>query len=438
MAQTVFKATLRTLRKRTLYSAINLFGLTLGVLCALCIYALVSHELRFDDYHAQAERTYRVGALWPEWDEDGPSYQAQTPTGLVPLVREGVPGVDRVAELQVSYGSVSVRAADRYLSQDGLSFVSPDFFDVFDYTVRAGSVERLVEPNAAVLTAATAARYYGDGDPIGETIRLGAELELEVVGVVADPPAETHLPFQVFASMATRAPAYDEWGFSDGYTLYVVLDDGADAGEVETQLNAIRTAHQTEEQRAEQQFMLQPLADIHTTPEFGAYPGSYVTDPVTLWALALIGLLILLSAVVNYVNLATAQGAARAKEIGVRKAIGGTRGQIAGQLMGETGLLTLGAVAAGWLAAVALVPAAGGLFGVEVEASALLHPGALGFTGLVAVVVSGLAGWYPAVVLSRYRPTVVLRGSGGGRRSGAIGFRQGLIVFQFVATLALL
>ncbi|MDT7856756.1 ABC transporter permease [Rubrivirga sp. S365] len=431
-------AALRVLRRQKGTAAINGFGLAVGVASILCIYALVSHELRFDAFHAQAERTYRVGAFWPEWDEDGASYQAQTPTGLVPVLREGVAGVARAADVDAGYGTRSVKAAGRFFDQDGVAFVGPDYFEVFDYAVVAGGTERLDEPDTVVLTETTARRFFGGGAAVGETVRYGDDQDLEVVGVVADPPAETHLAASFFASLATRAPAYDEWGFSDGHSVYLVLEPGASPAEVARRLNAVRVSHQSAEQRAAQRFVLQPLRDIHTDTRYGAAPGSYVMDPVSLWGLGLVGALVLLLAVVNYVNLATAQGVARAREIGVRKAIGGTRGQIAAQVLSETAVLTGGAVAVGWLAALALLPSAAGVFEIELSRIALLRPEALLFVVAVAVVVSGLAGFYPAVVLSGYRPSAVLRGASGGRRVGGVAFRRGLVVFQFAATASLL
>ena len=428
---------LRTLRKQMFYSAINAFGLAVGLACALLIYALVSHELRFDAHHTQADQTVRVGALWPEWSDDGPSYQEQTPTGLVPVLERGVAGVVAFTELGVVYGTSSVKADGRFLSQDGAAFVGPSFFDVFDYPVRTGSPGRLSEPGTVVLTETTARRYFGDWGAVGETVRYGDDRELEVVAVVADPPATTHLPFSFFMSLATSAPAYDEWGFSDGHSVYLVLEPGADPAAVERRLNTARVAHQTAEEQAEQRFVLQPLQSIHTDPRYGAYPGGYVMDPVYLWGLGLVGALVLLLAAVNYVSLATAQGGARAREIGVRKAIGGTRGQLAAQFLGEAGLLTLGAVVAGWLVALVLLPLVGGLFEIEVGRGVLLRPEALLFTGGAALVVGGLAGAYPALVLSRYRPADVLRGVGGTGRPGGAGLRRGLVVFQFAVTLSL-
>ena len=437
MLKSYLQIAVRTLRKRPLYSSINLLGLALGLACALCVYALVSHERDFDAHHAQAERTYRIGAFWPDWDEDGASYQAQTPTGLVPLLREGVPGVERVAELRVSYGARSVNAEGQFFSQEGIASVGTDYFEVFDYDVREGGLARLSEPETVVLTAATARRYFGESAAVGRTLRLGDTRMVEVVGVVEDPPVQTHLPFTFFVSRATSEPAYDEWGFSDGHAAYVVLAPEASASEVERQLNAIRVAHQSPEEQAAQSFVLQPLAAIHTDPRYGAYPGSYAMNPTALWLLGAVGLMILLSAVVNYVNLATAQGVARAREIGVRKAIGGTRTQVAIQLLSETGVLTLGAIGLGWLVAYGALPAVGQVFEIEVARSVLLRPEALAFVLASALVVPALAGLYPAAILSGFRPAITLRGAGASR-VGAAGFRRGLIVFQFATTLALL
>ena len=425
----------RTLRRHKAYTAINLVGLAVAVVCGLSVYALVAHERGFDAHHAQAERTYRVGALWPMWLGEGPSYQEQTPTGLVPVLREGVPGIERVVEVQVAYGTGSVKAGGAFFDQDRRAYVGPEFFEAFSYAVVSGGVERLGEPGTVVLAEATARRYFGDADAVGEVVRVGQSRLLDVVGVVADPPAATHLPFVFFESLATLERAYDEWSFSDGHSLYVVLTPGTAPADVLARLNAIREAHQAPEERAAQTFLLQPLRAIHTDTRFGPYPGGYVMDPVYLWGLVLLGLLIVLSAAVNHINLAAARGAARAREIGVRKALGGTPARVAAQLMGEVGVLTLGAAALGWTAALAALPHVGRLFEIGVGRAALLRPEALLATLALALVLGACAGLYPSVVLARLQPAVALRGRG--RRASGIGLRRGLIVFQFVATQAL-
>lgn len=429
---------LRSLRRRPGFTLLNIVGLSVGLACALIVFALVGHELRFDAHHTQADRTYRIGALWPNWNEQGPSYQEQTPTALVPLLRNGLPGVERVAQLRVGYGERSVEVDGAFFSQGGRAFVGPDFFEVFDYAVRSGTIEELSRPGTVALTETNARRLFGDREAVGQTFRYGDDSSLEVVAVLDDPPAQTHLPFSFFVSLSTLSPTYDEWGFSDGHSIYLVLEPGASQAAVQQQLSTIQKAHQTPEQQADQQFVLQPLLSIHTDVRYGEYPGGYVMNPQYVWGLGLVGVLILLSAAVNYVNLATAQGAERAREIGVRKAIGSTRGQLAARLLAEAGALSFGAAALGWASAFALLPLVADLFQIEVARAVLLRPHALLFAGGVAFVVAGLAGFYPTVVLSGYQPANVLRRLGSGGQSGARGLRRGLVVFQFAAALALL
>ena len=435
MLKNYLAVALRGLRRRRGATAINVLGMALGVACCLSAYAFVQHELGFDAYHAQAERTYRIGALWHDWIGDGPSYQEQTPTGLVPLLRDGVPGIERLAELQVTFGPRSVKADGAFFEQDRRAYVGPAFFEVFDYAVRTGDLAGLAAPATVALTETTARRYFGDGDAVGATLRHGDTQELTVVAVVADSPAATHLPFTFFVSFTTLDEPYDEWGFSDGHSVYVVLEPGAAPAAVEQQLNALRIAHQTPEERAEQAFLLQPVRAIHTAVAYGAYPGSYVMDPAYLWGFGVLSLLILLSAAVNYVNLATAQGAARAHEVGVRKALGGTRLQIAAQLAGEAGLMAFAAAALGWLVAYETLPLVAALFEIDLARELLRRPTALLFTSGVALVVGALAGLYPAVLLSRHQPVHTLRGTVSLR--GGTGLRRGLVVFQFAATQAL-
>ena len=411
---------LRSLRRRPGTTAINVVGLAVGMAACLSAYAFVAHETSFDDYHEAAERTYRVNTFFEDFIGGEPSLQSESPEGLAQELRRGVPGVERAGLLQQVFGTSSVKAGEAFFEEERAGYVDRGFFEVFDYEPLAGGTDRLAEPGTAVLTARTARRYFGDpAEAMGRSFRLGEERTFEVVGVVADPPTRTHLPFQLFLSYATlaRNPGwFNYWGFSDGHTAYVVLDEGTDPARVEARLNALRQSHQDAEARANTRFELQPMRTIHTDPISERYGGSYETAPAYLWGVSLVAVIIALLAIVNFVNLTTAHASRRAREIGVRQAVGAQRGQLVAQFMGEAALLTLGAALLGWLAAYELLPLFGRLFDLELARATLLRPQALAFAGGATVVTALLAGLYPALVLSGTRPADVLKGASAGGR----------------------
>ncbi|MCG8607461.1 ABC transporter permease, partial [bacterium] len=424
-------------RRHATHSIIGILGLTLGLTSCLLIFTFVRHELSYDNFHTQAERTFRINYIMSE--PDGMHYYNATPNALADAISKEVPGVKHVARIQLSFREGVVKIDNQFFSQSNIVYVEPAFLDMFDYEVLAGSpLSRLADPETVILTESVARKYFGEELGLGQMIQLGDDHNLEITGIVADPPSNSHLPFQFFVSLATLRKTFDQWTFSDGNVTYVTLDRNYPLKQIESSLNLIRQRYQDKEYAEKTTFALQPLRKIHTDTKYGAYPGSYTINATYLWGLTLVGVLIILSASINYINLSTAQAGVRAREVGVRKALGSRKAQLVWQFMSETVFLTLLSVIISLPLAYWLLQYISPIFHLEISSSALLSPLVLLFLAVVAIAVSFLAGFYPAFILSGYGSISALKGIVTGTKFRQINLRRSLVLFQLIVSQALI
>lgn len=418
----------RNLRKRLGYTLINVTGLAVGLASCLLIGLWVQDELSYDRFHENADRTYRVLREFDLPDLKGAI--ATTPSALAPALAANIPAVE--ATVRVSRQSAIVQHGTQQFVESGVVWADPSFFEVFSFPVVRGTAA-LDRPGTVVLTEAMTAKYFGGEDPVGQTLRIG-EHALEVTGVLAEVPANSHLQFGFVASLETRDMSLG-WG-RNNYATYVLLQRGHTKEDVAAQVAEVVYAHR-EPAPSGSAFIphLQPITGIHLGQGVPVDIGA--SGNVTyVYLFAALALFILLLACVNFMNLATARSVERSQEVGVRKALGAARRQLAGQFLGESTLMSLLAlgVALGlcWVA----LPAFNALAGKEIAFGALAAgPALLAVVGLV-IVVGLVAGSYPALVLSSYEPVAVLRGTsqtGEGAR-----LRKGLVVFQFAVAVALI
>ncbi|MEL6610656.1 MAG: ABC transporter permease [Bacteroidota bacterium] len=437
---------LRTLWKQRGFSAINVVGLALGLAGVLVIGRYVQHELSYDRHFAQADQTYRIA-----WHSDNP--QTRTPHPMALALAEAFPEVETATTLSPIWGpglsrpTFEVHRGDIRFEEGGFFSADSTFFEVFDLPFVAGDVHAALRvPGGVVITETVARRYFGDTDPVGETITVTFrdDVDLTVTGVVADVPEATHFDFQFLLSYVSLKPfddgAYYTWA-DFGHYNYLVLDPDADADALEARLGDwSRTyidysdATWAAMEAGQMGFRLQPITDIHLHSDlrWELEPGG---SPAQVALFVTVAVFLLLLAGVNFVNLSTAQALQRVREVGVRKALGARRGQLVGQYLGESVLLSsLGLVGALGLVATAR-PYLEGFTGVGLGWADLgvLLPAALVLTVAVGV----LAGAYPALYLTAFDPARVLkRGGSDGRQSARI--RRALVAVQFGLAIALL
>lgn len=430
---------LRTLRRDRGYALLNGVGLAVAFTCCVLIGLFVRAELTFDRFH---ERPDEVVILASESQFGQNTHTStSTPYPLHGALESDVPSVQRAVLTAQGAGPKDMARPGGDASEVRLLTASEGFFEVFSFPLTAGDrATALREPNATVLTASVAERLFGDADPMGQPVETEVDGEpstLTVTGIMPDPPRTSTVRFDALLSAQTlpesrRSP--DAWGASMWRT-HARLVPGATVADLDAQLRAVSETHHPEDDTPPRYFGTAfpdyYLSDLH-------YASGFRGDAAYIGLFAASALFILLLGGINYVNLATARAMRRAREVGVRKAVGASRGRVAAQFLTESALLTvLAALMAFGLTALVLSPF-NDAFGSDLVLADL--DGGFVLAVLAASVVVGLlAGAYPALMLSGFSPARVLRGafSASGRPSGN-GLRRVLVVVQFVVAIGLL
>lgn len=442
MLRNYLKIALRTLRTQKLYSVVNLAGLAVGLAVCLAIALWVRHEMSYDRFEANADRLYRVTRTDTTEGEASTSTSHPAPLGTV-LAAE-LPDVERAVRFSKSSDPDLVQRGEKRFYESGILYADSSFFEVFSFDLARGNPQTALDaPYTVVLSRSMAQKYFGNENPLGQTLSIGeADQPFEVTGVAEDVPLASSIQYDFIGSFQTKyaeqhrmmAEMNGGWNMA-GFPTYLLLRPGAQATAVEAKLPGVLDRAAQADYFIDGRFALEPITGVHLHSPAGNQLGPS-SDARYVWIFGAIALLVLGVACVNYMNLATARAARRAKEVGVRKTVGATRGQLARQFLGESVLMGLAAALLALLAVRLALPAFSWLAGVHLEAGALLEPAfLLGLGGAVGAV-SLLAGSYPALVLSRFRAAEVVRGHAHGR-SGAR-FRQALVVFQFAVSVALL
>ncbi len=440
MLQSYFTTALRALKRNWNYTVINVVGLTFGLACWLLLFLAIRYELSYDRHHANADRTYRLISYYKNSTDEGRNAGVALPA--LAALRTDFPQLKNqltmVYELFGPLVRVNGKQASKFQEEVGVvSFVEPAFFRVFDYHWDKGNSATAVNnPNTVVLSERMAHKYFGNADPIGQSIRIENKMDFVVTGVVRNPPATSSVPFEVLLSFASLKQfgansGWDDWKSTySGAQLYVTLPENLASTQLERQLEPFVKKYMDPEQARLLQYELQPLTNIHFDERTGNSANRTVSRKMIL-AMGLVGLFILITACVNFINLATAQAIRRAKEVGVRKVLGSSRGQLVRQFLGETGLLTGLAVGLAFAVAYSSLPYVAELLDIKAASLVLFDPSVVGFVVLLAVLTTVLAGFYPALVLSGYQPVLALRGKMRTTGTNQLTLRRGLIVFQF-------
>jgi putative ABC transport system permease protein len=425
---------IRGFRKNKTATAINIFGLTVGLSSCLLIALFIRHELSYDDFERKGDRIVRV-IMQYRFNGGGDIQQGNfTSTKVATTFKRVFPEVESAVRMTDRDRIVSYR--DKLFAENRFFFADSSFFDAFSMPLLKGDARvALSGPMKVVLTESTARRYFGNEEPIGKILRVGTDSSnYEVTGVMADCPSNSQFKFDLLASFSSMYENQDEVYWDANYTTFLLLRDKSDLAPLQSKVTAFMKK-EMKGQGAMVNFWLEPFGRIHLYSEFGGFePG---TSIVYIYILAGVALLILVIACSTYINLSTARSVDRAREVGVRKVIGAGKGQLFWQFIGESFLLCLAAVLLS-LGLVALVlPAFNGLADRQLPLGSLFSGPFLLLSLLTVLLVSLLAGSYPALVLSRFHPVKVLKGAFKNTRSGQ-GLRQSLIVFQFVISVFLI
>jgi len=441
MVLNFFTIALRNLSKHKIFSFINIFGLAIGIAASLLIVQYARFELSYDRYQSNADRIYRLqldryndGKLSTQW--------AAGATGIGPAVKDALPEVETFARLAGNQAIISYK--DQEFREKKIFFTNDAFLPMFSIKALEGTVNgALKDVFTAVITASTARKYFGSADPLGKMISLNKKNNFKVTAVVPDPPANTHLKFDILLSWATlvkwSGPNIETRWDWDGFYTYILVHPGTDPRQLEKKIAGLVQTKWGDEMKKSKEgmiFNLQALPDIHLTSHY-MFEAEVNGDGKAVYFLLIIAVFIVVIAWINYINLATARSIDRAKEVGVRKVLGSLRRQLIGQFLFESLLINAVAVVLAFGLIAACLPLFNSITGKGLQFSLLIDPGFWGMLGALFVTGTFLSGLYPAFVLSSFKPIAVLKGKLSKTGHGAF-LRQSLVIIQFAASVILM
>lgn len=437
---TVFK---RGFLKQKGYSFLNVFGLAIGIACFLLISFYIRDEYSYDKMHTKADRIFRVHEIF---EADGVGERsASLPFAVAEALQNDhssqIEKYVRFFNLQAPVLALSTTDNSKEFNEARLFFTDSTFFDVFDFNLVQGDKQSaLQKTNSIVLTESMARKYFGDVNPVGKFLRFQGSIDLLVTGVLKDVPLNTHFQFDFLVSFLTLNEVYEgkvpvtNWHWNPCWT-YILVKDKETASALEAAMPAFVKKYFPPDFGNNISLRLFPLTDIHlqSNMDYEIHPNSNLT---TIYIFASIALFVLLIACINFINLSTARAIKRAKEVGMRKTLGGQRKQLIAQFLFESMMLCALSV----LIALALILLVLPVFNVFAEKNipytVLLQPYYLMLITLIPMAVGLIAGTYPAFVLSSFKPITALK-SGAGQESGVM-FRKLLVITQFSLSIILL
>ena len=440
MIKNYFKTAFRNLKRNKSYAFINILGLTIGIAASLLIFLVIQFETSFDNFHPQKNNIYRVGSI--NNNQDGIDYSGGVAFPVGPALRIDYPQIKRVASIYRD-GSNQItlenngKEPQKKFSDTDVFFAEPEFFSIFKFDWLSGSAKSsLTEPNSAALTQEVAEKYFGDWrSAIGKTITQNNKDVYKISGILKNVPRNTDFPLGIVVSYATLKTNnvkrnLEDWvsTFSEACT-FVVLPQNMPVEKFNADLMAFAKKHKPAEY-AKDAYIAQPLSKMHSDDRFGNFRRHTFSESLTR-ALTLIGIFLIIIACVNFINLATAQAVNRSKEVGVRKVMGSSRGQLAFQFLCETAIITIIAVIAVVGIAYATLPFLNQLLKVQMTMNFISNSVLILFLLIVGILVTVLSGLYPAIILSGFNPITALKSKITNKMVGGISLRRALVVLQF-------
>lgn len=435
MIKNYLKIGWRNLTKNRSYAFINIFGLSLGIACSIVIFTIVKYHLGFDNFHENKDRIYRIVT---EWHDDEPGFSEAVPSPVGRAFRSEFTFAEKTARV-ISYNDALVAmdaGSDRkkFKEESGIAYAEPEFFDIMHFPLLKGNQQNFLStPNSAAITEKLAKKYFGTEDPMGKTIRINNKTDFIVKGILKDLPNNTdfreeiYLSYQNLIDQSKWLAADSNWGgVYSGSHCFILLKQNATPAQANQALAQLVKKNYTGRDANVWHFRLQELSDIHFNPDFN---GS--ANKKYLWAFTLIGLFLIITACVNFINLATAQALNRSKEVGIRKVLGSMPGQLFWQFIAETALITFFALLLAIVIAVVSMPFVNQLFKSNMSLQLLQNPALWIFLLVTGVVVTFLSGSYPGLVLARFQPVMALKSRLSQKHIGGFSLRRILVVTQF-------
>jgi len=440
MLKNYFKIALVHFIKHKAYSIINVLGLAIGIACCILIVSYILHEISFDKFHEKGDRIYRIGVDLKMSDD-----HLEIPKSSPPMAEyftQNLPEILSAVRLQ-GMDRQPVRYGDKLFNEDRIFFADNSLFNVFTFPLVKGDPKTaLISANSVVITEEMAEKYFGEEDPMGRILNFNNKLDLTVTGVVKNVPQNSHFSFDMLCSFEVYAKnnkwAMQNWLSINNYT-YILLQKGYDSRLLEQQFPAIvekQVGSLLKYVNGEMTLFLQPLTSIHLHSNL-KQEISGNSSIVYIYIFAAITIFILAIACFNFMNLSTARSANRAKEVGMRKVLGGNRRQIITQFLFESVFYSLVSLVLALLIVELSLPLFHSISGIELSIKYIetpwLFPGLFG----LAVIVGLIAGSYPAFYLSAFQPLRIVKGVSPSGTTNTR-FRSALVIFQFSISIVLI
>lgn len=427
---------LRNLWRSKGSTLINLSGLTLGITASLILFLLVRHQSSFDNFHSKLDRIYRV--VRQSDGNQGKNYSAGVPPVFWEAFRMDFPEAEEV--LFTSYragGLITIPQSQgepkKYEEDKGIVYTQPNFFKIFDRKILIGDIKKgLDDPNEVAISKKAALKYFGKEDARGEVLAFEGK-DFKVTAVLDDYADNTDFPFDVFLSYITIKKEKDAEGWNSIWSdehCYFLLKQGSSITEIERRVPDFVKKYHGEENPDHTSYEMQPLSEIHFDDRYGNYNYN-TTSHQMITSLGVIGIFLIITACINFINMVTAEAIKRSKEVGIRKTLGSTRGQLIVQFLGESSLITLFAV----LLAVGIAQFTLGFLNSFLDSSLFLDfttdSGLWIFLLSVTIFVALLSGSYPSLVVSGFKPIFAIKNQINNKNSSGYLLRRGLVVLQF-------
>ena len=446
MFKNYLKTAFRSFRRHKMFTFINVIGLAIGVSASLVIFLIVYHDFTFDNFHKDGNRIYRVVS---DFNYAGEAFYNPGVKGPLPdAIKNEVTGVEISAPAFSESYNVLIpgKTQSKFKDNENVVYTDKRYFNIFSYGWLAGSVNALAQPNQVVLASQQAKKYFPSlsyEQMLGKQVVYDDSVKTTVGGIVEEFKGNTDFTFTDFISYLTIQNVkslkneISSWSSTDGNSMcFIKLNKGAAASAIDKQLKALQAKYAPNplgNKGYQSLSRLQPLSDIHFNEKYGAI-GNSAVNKTTLYGLVAIGAFLLLLGCINFINLTTAQASQRAKEIGIRKTMGGSRRQLIGQFLSETTVVTIIAVIISIVMTPFIIKLFSDFISKDVKLNLLDNPAVWVFILLLIIVVSFVSGFYPAMVLSKFRPVLVLKNQAyaGTSKTRNAFLRKSLTVTQFI------
>ncbi len=440
MFKNYLKIAYRNILKQKTYSIINIFGLALGLTACILVGLYIYQDFSYDNYHVNRDRLYRLTTHTT--DPAGNYSLLQSSARIAPAIKQEFPELDKVTRVYFSSENLLVFDDKKFYEEDVI-FADEDFFEMFSYnTIMGNQDDFLKRKNTAVISQNLAHKYFGDVSPVGKVMKYNDKLDIEVVGVIEDVPVNSHFTFDIAITYScltnlSKASMMDNWHGTFGSFTYVMLHQETNIELFQEKCGIFLTQKKETDDITKHAVELQPIESIHLHSE-GDDDVNVHSSIKNVLILGSIALFILILACINFINLTTSRAIKRAREIGVRKVFGAYKGQLIGQFLGESVLVTFIALGIALVMAELSQTFFAQLIGTELIYNIFSNPIILLIIITSTLLIGIFAGMYPAFVLTKYQPSRIMKGNFGKSSSGSNLLRRGLVLFQFTISISLI